>query len=187
MARLATQTPNISTLGADGAQILARSSPTAFAGRHALRDSRPLCCGVTTRCIIAPLPHRCIITPSYFEYVLQTCLPRMRRPAVSRESHHPRPIHGTACDLISTCWTPMLRVQMIIPRAREEGRLTILARASTRSNLHGQTTPITTTTAHARSAEQGPSSKVWKNLNKTTLSHSRQALGRIPRSDLQIF
>ena len=50
-----------------GAQILARNSfPTAFAGRHALRDSQPLCCGVTTRCIIAPLSYRYIMVPSYF-------------------------------------------------------------------------------------------------------------------------
>ena len=48
---------------------------------------------------------------------------------MARASYPPRPNRGTAYDSTSTCWTPMLRVQMIISRAREEGRLTILQRA----------------------------------------------------------
>ena len=64
---------------------------------------------------------------------------------MARASYHPRPNRGTAYDLNSTCWTPMLRVQMIISRAREEGRLTILQRAETRTIPHGQTTLIPTT------------------------------------------
>ena len=137
----ATQTPNITHLG----HVIV--FPTAFAGRHALRDSRPLCCGVTTRCIIAPLPYRYIMVPSYFEYLLQICQPRMRRLALSREFHHPQPTHRTACDSLSPQYMlgTDLRVQMTIPlQTREEGRLTSLRRASTRT-LAGQTTPITTT------------------------------------------
>ena len=44
---------------------------------------------------------------------------------MSRASYHPRPNRGTAYDSTSTCWTPTLRVQMPISRARarEEGRL----------------------------------------------------------------
>ena len=128
---------------------MARNSfPTAFAGRHALRDSRLLCCALaTTRCIIAPIPHRYINVPSYFEYVLQICQPRMRRLALSRDFHHPRPTHRTACDSLSPQLLGTdLRVQMTIPlQAREEGRLAILPRASTK--MHGQTTPIPTTPA----------------------------------------
>ena len=142
------------------AQIVARhGSPTpvvqvwhvivsdCFRWAAALRDSRPLCCcGVTTRCIIAPLPHRCITTPSYFEYSLQICLPRMRKPAVLRATHHLQPTaHATACGSPSTLLNTNLRVQMTISRAREEGRLTMLQRASTRTIPHGQTTPIPTT------------------------------------------
>ena len=143
------------------AQIVARhGSPTpvvqvwhvivsdCFRWAAALRDSRPLCCcGVTTRCIIAPLPHRCIIAPLYFEYVLQICQPRMRRLALSRELHHPQPTHRTACDSLSPRYMlgTDLRVQMTISRRpREEGRLVMLQRASTRT-LHGQTTLIPTT------------------------------------------
>ena len=55
---------------------------------------------------------------------------------------------------IHFCWTPTLRVQMPIPlQTREEGRLTILQRASTRISP-GQTTPITTTLPQQREGFQ---------------------------------
>ena len=57
-------------------------------------------------------------------------------------------MHVTACDFLSTysLLGTDLRVQMtILLLKREEGRLAILQRASTRILLAGQTTPIPTT------------------------------------------
>ena len=71
----------------------------------------------------------------------------MRRLALPRVFHHPQPTHRTACGSlrVSTLLNTNLWVQMTIPlQAREEGRLAILQRASTRT-LPGQTTPISTT------------------------------------------
>ena len=110
--------------------------------RRAVRQSTLLLLWCHNSVHIAPLPpHRCSATPSYLEYVLQTCLLRTRRLALSRVFHHPQPTHRAACaahHLLSTD----LRAQMTISRAREEGRLTRLQRAKTRSIPHGQATLI---------------------------------------------
>ena len=63
-----------------------------------------------------------------------------------RAIYLPRPDRGrTAYDWSYTCWAPMIRVQMTISRARDEGRLTMLQRAETGAIPPGQTTLITST------------------------------------------
>ena len=62
--------------------------------------------------------------------------------SLTRDQQYRRALHAAHhSHLLGTD----LRVQMTISRAREEGRLTILQRASTRSIPHGQTTCFTAT------------------------------------------
>ena len=122
-----------------GAQILARNSlPTAFVGppRHETVDLSTVVTPQHGAAGVFP-PHRCDTTPSYFEYSLQICLPRLRRPVALRAIYLPR----LELHVLGT----MIRVQMTISRARDEGRLTILQRAETGAIPPGQTTLITST------------------------------------------
>ena len=151
MARLATQTPNISTLGAGGAQMVARNSlSTAFAvpprcetvdlfvscdtHNPVLHDTIPLNHSDTSSLYLIPIYSRLRRHPDRGWLYSLTRDHQYSRAA--HAAHHSHPL-GT------NLW-----VQMTIPlQTREEGRLTRLQRASTRT-ITGQTTLITATMMH---------------------------------------